>query len=243
MRVVTLKINDREMSGRDDENILQVARENGIDIPTLCQVDGLSEWGGCRLCLVEIEGSNKLSPACVTRVSEGMRVTTTSDRLQGYRRSIVEMLFTEGNHICSVCVSNNNCELQDMSHELKIDHISLPYFFPSKKVDASHDKFVYDANRCILCTRCVRACDEVEGAHTWDVAGRGLKSHLVSDLQQPWGDSDTCTSCGKCVQVCPTGALYEKGMAAGEMVKKTEFIAYITEMRKDSAENPEGDDR
>ncbi|MBS1992424.1 MAG: bidirectional hydrogenase complex protein HoxU [Cyanobacteria bacterium SZAS LIN-3] len=233
MRVVTLRINDQEMSGRDDQNILHVAREHGIEIPTLCQLDGISDWGGCRLCLVEVKNSPKLVPACVTNVHEGMEITTDSPRLAGYRKTIVEMLFTEGNHICSVCVSNNNCELQDTAHDLKVDHITLPYRYPQRSVDASHDRFVFDANRCILCTRCVRVCDEVEGAHTWDIAGRGIKSQLISDLHQPWGDSPSCTSCGKCVQVCPTGALYEKGKAAGEMEKNPEFLVYLAEMKED----------
>ena len=235
MRVVTLNINGQEISGRDDETILQVARDHGVSIPTLCQLDGISEWGGCRLCLVEIEGSSKLAASCVTRVSEGIVVNTESPRLHSYRKSIIEMLFTEGNHVCSVCVSNNNCELQDRAHDLKLDHISLPYRYPKKQVDATHERFVFDPNRCILCTRCVRVCDEVEGAHTWDVAGRGIKSELISDLHQPWGDSPSCTSCGKCVQVCPTGALYEKGNAAGEMVKDPKFLVYLAEMKEDKS--------
>lgn len=235
MRVVTLNINGQEISGRDDETILQVARDHGVSIPTLCQLDGISEWGGCRLCLVEIEGTSKLAASCVTRVSEGIVVNTDSPRLHSYRKSIIEMLFTEGNHICSVCVSNNNCELQDRAHDLQLDHISLPYRYPQKLVDATHERFVFDPNRCILCTRCVRVCDEVEGAHTWDVAGRGIKSELISDLHQPWGDSPSCTSCGKCVQVCPTGALYEKGKAAGEMVKDPKFLVYLAEMKEDKS--------
>jgi bidirectional [NiFe] hydrogenase diaphorase subunit len=235
MRVVTLKVNGQEMSGRDDENILHVARDNGINIPTLCQLDGISEWGGCRLCLVEIEGNPKLLASCVTNVSEGMVVNTDSPRLASYRKTIVEMLFTEGNHVCSVCVSNNNCELQDVSHELKIDHISLPYRYPLKEIDASHERFVFDPNRCILCTRCVRVCDEVEGAHTWDIAGRGIQSQLISDLHQPWGESPSCTSCGKCVEVCPTGALFEKGKAAGEMVKDPKFLVYLAEMKEEKS--------
>jgi len=235
MRVVTLTINGRETSGRDDESILQVARAHEIQIPTLCQLEGISEWGGCRLCLVQIEGNPKLVPACVTLVSEGMVVQTNSPRLDGYRRMITEMLFTEGNHICSVCVSNGNCELQSLSQELNVDHISLPYLYPKRSVDASHDRFVFDANRCVLCTRCIRVCDEVEGAHTWDMAGRGIGSHLVSDLNQPWGESSSCTSCGKCVQVCPTGALFEKGKGAGEMVKNNEFLVYLEVMKENQS--------
>jgi bidirectional [NiFe] hydrogenase diaphorase subunit len=233
MRVVTLTINGQDVTGRDDESILQVSRMHQIRIPTLCQLDGISIWGGCRLCVVQIEGLAKLMPACATLVTEGMVVHTESDRLTAYRRSIVEMLFTEGNHICSVCVSNGHCDLQSMAQRLGIDHISLPYRYPRRTVDASHQRFAFDANRCILCTRCVRVCDEVETAHTWDVAGRGIDSQVITDLAQPWGDSSTCTSCGKCVQVCPTGALFTKGSAMGEMVKHRSFVRYLTEMREE----------
>ncbi len=232
MRVVTLTINGQHVSGREDESILHIAREHEIDIPTLCYLDGLSAWGGCRLCLVHVEGNNKLLPACVTNVSEGMTVKTESEQLARYRRMIVEMLYTEGNHICSVCVSNGNCELQDSAQHQRIDHISLPYRFPKRSVDASHEQFAFDANRCILCTRCVRVCDEVEGAHTWDIAGRGIESHLIADMNQPWGESTSCTSCGKCVEVCPTGALFDKGKGAGEMVKHNEFLTYLEQMRE-----------
>jgi len=236
MRVVTFKINDHEVSGRDDETILKVARDHDTNIPTLCQLDGISVWGGCRLCLVEIEGNPKLMTACTTTVTEGMAVRTQSERLDRYRRMIVEMLFTEGNHVCSVCVSNGNCELQTTAQVLRIDHISLPYRNPQRHVDASHERFVFDENRCILCTRCIRVCDEVEGAHTWDMSGRGIQSKLVTDLHQVWGDSTSCTSCGKCVQVCPTGALFEKGKAAGEMHKYPEFLVYLSQMREERHE-------
>jgi bidirectional [NiFe] hydrogenase diaphorase subunit len=235
MKVVTLTIDGQDVSGRDDESVLQVAREHQLSIPTLCQLDGLSAVGACRLCVVHVEGTPKLLPACTTLVTEGMVVRTTSDRLAGYRRMIVEMLFSEGNHICSVCVSNGHCDLQSMAQRLGIDHIGLPYRYPRRAVDASHERFAFDANRCILCTRCVRVCDEIEGAHTWDVLGRGVRSQVVTDLHQPWGESTSCTSCGKCVQVCPTGALFSKGKSAGEMVKHREFLVYLSEMRGERA--------
>src|SRR6476469_8219167 len=113
--VKTLKIDGRDFSAREHETILDVARQNGIFIPRMCELEGLSTVGACRLCLVEVKGSNKLLPSCVTRVEEGMEVTTTSERLQNYRRMIVELLFAERNHICSVCVSNGHCELQTMA--------------------------------------------------------------------------------------------------------------------------------
>jgi bidirectional [NiFe] hydrogenase diaphorase subunit len=230
--VVTLKINDQDVSGREDETILQVAQEHDIFIPTLCHMDSLSDVGACRLCLVEIKGNSRLVPACIACVREGMEVFTQSTQLTKYRRMLVEMLLTEGNHICSVCVVNGHCELQNLAVGLGIDHVTLPYMSPQRGVDASNDRFVLDHNRCVLCTRCVRVCGEVEGAHTWDVMGRGIQSCVITDLHQPWGTSETCTSCGKCVQVCPTGALFEKGRAVGEMSKHGSFITALAKMRE-----------
>lgn len=231
-KVKTLTIDGQEISAREDETILEVARENGIFIPTLCHIEGLSAVGGCRLCLVEIKGVTKLFPACTTTVQEGMEVSTNSERLAKYRKMTLELLFAEGNHICSVCVSNGNCELQSLAWKTGLDHIHVPYLHPTRKVDASHDRFVIDHNRCILCTRCVRVCDEVEGAHTWDVMGRGVKSQVITDLHQPWGTSPSCTTCGKCVNVCPTGALFEKGKSVAEMTKRRDFLPYLATMRK-----------
>jgi bidirectional [NiFe] hydrogenase diaphorase subunit len=230
-RVVTFRMDDRDLSGRDDESILEIARENGIHIPTLCFLDGLSQWGGCRLCLVEVKGTAKLLPACSTQIAEGMEVTTHSERLSNYRRMVIEMLFAEGNHICSVCVSNGHCELQNQAVSHGIDHIRLPYLYDKRAVDASHPLFGMDENRCILCTRCVRVCDEIEGAHTWDVSARGIKSRVITDFDEPWGGSATCTSCGKCVQVCPTGSLFAKGVSPGEQTKRAEFVEYLRAQR------------
>lgn len=229
--VVTLKINGRDVSARASETILRVARENGVRIPTLCWLDGLSGWGGCRLCLVEISGSEKLLPACMTRAAEGMDISTDTDRLRRYRRMTVEMLFAERNHICSVCVSNGHCELQNLAQSLGVTHVDMPYRHPKLSVDSSHDLFRLDDNRCVMCTRCVRVCDEVEGAHTWDVMGRGIDCRVITDLNQPWGDSETCTSCGKCVRVCPTGALTRKGTSVAEMQKDSTFLGYLSLMR------------
>jgi bidirectional [NiFe] hydrogenase diaphorase subunit len=229
--VVTLQIDGRDVSATAQQKLLQVARENGVKIPTLCFLEGLSIYGGCRLCLVEVEGSNKLLPACTTAVSEGMKVVTSSPRLQKYRKMIVEMLLSERNHICSVCVSNGNCELQWLAQNLGVDHIRFSYLYPDAAVDASHDRFVLDQNRCVLCTRCVRVCDEIEGAHTWDVMGRGIASLVITDLAEPWGESQSCTSCGKCVNVCPTGALSLKGKSVAEMSKQKQFLPYLTMMR------------
>src|SRR5690348_2567900 len=128
--VKTLKIDGRDFSAGPEETILDVARQNKIFIPRLCELEGLSTVGACRLCLVEIKGSNKLQPSCVTQVEEGMEITTSSERLQNYRRMIIELLFSERNHICSVCVANGNCELQFLAQKLDILHIPYPYRNP-----------------------------------------------------------------------------------------------------------------
>ena len=231
-QVPTLQIDGQDVSARVGATVLEAAREAGIDIPTLCHVDGLSIPGACRMCLVEVEGSNKLLPACCTRVTEGMKVRTRSPRLDRYRQLIIEMFLAERNHVCSVCVSNGHCELQDLAQSHGIDHVELQYRWPQTRVDSSHDRFRLDHNRCILCTRCVRVCDEIEGAHTKDVAGRGIDSMIINDLMQAWGDSETCTSCGKCVHVCPTGALSEKGRSVAEMTKQRQFLPYLSLMRE-----------
>ncbi len=153
--VKTLTIDGVEVSALRGATILEVAREHDIQIPTLCHLEGLSDVGACRLCLVEIKGSNKLLPACVATVFEGMEVSTNTERLQKHRRMILEMLFAERNHICPVCVSNGHCELQTLGQEQGLTHIRLPYRNPSLKVDASHERFTVDHNRCVLCMRCV----------------------------------------------------------------------------------------
>jgi len=231
VRIKTLTIDGKEVSAREGETILQVARENGIEIPTLCYLEGLEPIGACRLCLVEVKGFNRLVPACVTQVEEGMEVVTNSERLIKYRQMILELLFSERNHICSVCVVNGHCELQRLAQRLGVTHIRFPYRYPNLPIDASHERFVIDHNRCVLCTRCVRVCDEIEGAHVWDVMGRGINSRIIADLNQPWGTSEVCTSCGKCVHVCPTGALFEKGKAVAEMEKRRQFLPYLAIMR------------
>ncbi len=231
-RIVTFTIDGREVGAREDQSVLEVAWENKIFIPTLCDLPGLSTPGACRLCLVEVKGINKLLPACVTRVAEGMEVTVNSDRLAGIRRGILELLFAERNHVCAVCVANGHCDLQALAQRLGMTHVHFPYQYPKLPVDASHERFMVDHNRCILCARCVRVCDEIEGAHTWDMSSRGVDCRVITDLAQPWGKSESCTGCGKCVQVCPTGALSEKGKSVAEMSKRRQFLPYLTLMRE-----------
>ena len=229
--VKTLTIDEREVSARAGQTLLEVAKENDVPLPTLCHLDGLSDVGACRLCLVEIKGSNKLLPACVTTVQEGMEVSTDTERLRKHRRTILELLFAERNHVCSVCVSNNHCELQAMAQEQGLTHIRLPYRYAGYSVDASHERFTVDHNRCILCQRCVRVCAEVEGAHIWDTMGRGIECLVITELNDEWGITN-CTKCGKCVQVCPTGALFDKSKLGIDHPKNPEFLPYLNLMRE-----------
>lgn len=232
MSVRTLEIDGRTITGLEGQTIFAAAWNSGIRIPRLCHLGGLSDPGACRLCLVEIEGQKKLQPACLTKVAEDMVVRTSTEALNSHRRLIVELLLAEGNHFCSVCVANGACELQDLAAALGVDHVRLTPQYPKRGVDLSHERFGLDHNRCVLCTRCVRVCDEIEGAHTWDVAGRGRNSRVVADLDEPWRDSETCTGCGKCVQVCPTGALFLKGSTVAEMRKDRSFLRYIVTARE-----------
>jgi bidirectional [NiFe] hydrogenase diaphorase subunit len=228
----TVTIDGRTVRAFEGETVLAAASRAGIPIPTLCYVEGLSVWGGCRVCVVEVADEAPLRLACATPITDEMEIATSSERLVEHRRQLVELLFAEGNHICSVCVSNGACELQDLAAGLQVDHIRFDYQFPQLPVDASHPRFGLDHNRCILCTRCVRVCAEVEGANVWTVASRGYQSRLVAELDQPWGESMSCTSCGKCVAVCPTGALFDKGSGVGEMRRDRTVVDFLTTARE-----------
>jgi bidirectional [NiFe] hydrogenase diaphorase subunit len=217
---VKLKIDNIDVVVPEGTMILQAARANGIAIPTLCDLEGLTPYGGCRLCMVEIHGSPKLFAACVTPVSMGMEVVTQSDKLREYRKNAIQFILAERTHICSVCVANNSCELQKLANELGVDHVMFERDWTSHPIDSTHDFLVIDRNRCILCTRCMRVCDEIEGVHTLDLKMRGKDEQVIIDYDDKWGESASCTSCRKCAKVCPVGAIYVEGESLSETKDK-----------------------
>jgi len=218
MNKISVTINDQPYEVEMNATILQTCKQLGIEILTMCHLEGLSDSGACRLCLVEVEGINKLLPACTTKLAANMIIRTDTDRIKNINASLPNF-FAERNHVCSVCVANGKCDLQKLGYKVGMDHIRYPYLFPQCEMDSSHPWYVLDHNRCILCTRCVRVCGEVEGAYNWDVMNRGNQVRIISDFNTPWGDSDTCTSCGKCLHACPTGAIWPKAIVQGQLEK------------------------
>ncbi len=211
---ITLTIDGQRCVGQEGQTILEIASAHNISIPTLCHLKHLSPWGGCRMCIVEIVGSPKVVPACSTPAVDGKQVVTNSASLHNLRRQTLELLFSERNHICPFCPMNHgDCELQAQGYRHGIDSIRFEYLYPAWPVDVSGKYLGLDHNRCILCTRCVRTCEEMEGVHALDISHRGAKNHVVVDLGANFGASDSCTSCGACVAACPTGALFDKAAA------------------------------
>ncbi len=235
MNTLTLTIDGKTCTGAAGQTILEIAQANGIEIPTLCYMKEVSPWGGCRMCIVEVAGIPKPVPSCATPATDGSVVVTKNERLDHLRKLTLELLFSERNHICPICPMNKgDCELQMSGYKFGIDGIRYPYLYPAFPVDLSGKYLGLDHNRCILCTRCVRVCDEIEGAHTLDLGNRGVKSQIIVDLNTTFGASTTCTNCGACVSACPTGALFDKDAAFRGVLKRS------AQVRTTCAECPVG---
>ncbi|MBS7658854.1 MAG: molybdopterin-dependent oxidoreductase [Candidatus Bathyarchaeia archaeon] len=209
MKEIILKIDGKEVKGKEGDTILDVCKANGIYIPTLCYLEGLTPYGGCRLCVVEIEGEKKLHTACTYPAKNGLIVKTNTEMLNNYRKKIIELLFAEKNHYCMFCEKSGNCELQELAYKFKLYNLSLPMLNPKLHVDATGKYFAIDHNRCVLCSRCIRACDEIVGLHVLDFSERGNRTFVAADFKDPIGNS-SCIECGLCMQVCPTGAIFDK---------------------------------
>ncbi len=208
--MVNITIDGQNLQVPEGTTVLRAAQSAGIHIPTLCDHPELTPYGGCRLCLVEVEGARTLQPSCTLPASSNMVVRTDSERIRSARKFVLTLIFSERNHFCPYCqVSGGDCELQNSAYDEGMTHWPLQPNWQRQDVDASNQYFVLDHNRCILCRRCVRACGELVGNYTLGFEQRGAKSILVADLGVPLGES-TCVSCGTCVQVCPTGALIDR---------------------------------
>ena len=231
MNNISIEIDDKKLEVEEGKTILDVCRAQDIEMLTMCHLKGVLDIGACRLCLVEIEGVSRLLSACTTKVAANMIIRTNTERIKKYQRITTELFFAERNHVCSVCVANGKCELQKLGYKVGMDRIRYPFLFPQCEVDTSHAWYVIDHNRCIMCTRCVRVCNEVEGAHNWDVMNRGYNVRIISDFNTPWGESETCTSCGKCLHACPTGAIWPKAIVQGQLEKNPGMINELMEKR------------
>lgn len=211
--MVQITINGKQVEVPEGTTVLRAAEMAGIHIPKLCDHKELTPYGGCRLCIVEVQGVRVPMASCTLPVNNGMVVNTETEALKKSRKFVLSMLFSERNHFCPFCqVSGGDCELQNAAYHEEMTHWPIQPGWNTFAVDTSHPYFVLDNNRCILCRRCVRACAEMAGNFTLSVAERGAKSMVVADTDVPLGES-TCIKCGSCVQVCPTGALIDKTSA------------------------------
>ena len=211
--MIKLTIDDKTIEVQEGTTVLEAAEAAGLYVPTLCHHPQLTPYGGCRLCMVEVEGARTLQPSCTLPATDGMVVKTNTEKVLNARKFVLTLIFSERNHFCMYCpVSDGDCELQNRAYDEDMTHWDLQPNWQPFEVDASHPFIILDNNRCILCRRCVRACGELVGNYTLGFEERGADSLLVADYNVPLGES-TCISCGTCVQICPTGALIDRQSA------------------------------
>ena len=211
---VNVMIDGRTVTVVEGTSVMRAAAEAGISIPKLCATDCLEAYGSCRLCLVEIDGRKGTPASCTTPASEGMVVSTQSPRLAKLRKGVLELYISDHPLDCLTCAANGDCELQDMAGEVGLrevrygdqgkNHLDAP-------TDASNPYFSFDASKCIVCSRCVRACEEVQGTFALTIQGRGFDAKVSAGIGETFLDSE-CVSCGACVQHCPTATLTEKSV-------------------------------
>ena len=224
---VTLTIDGFAVTVPEGTSIMRAAMETGIQIPKLCATDMVDAFGSCRLCLVEIEGRNGTPSSCTTPVAAGMVVKTQTGKLKDIRRGVMELYISDHPLDCLTCAANGDCELQDMAGVVGLRDVRYGYDgenhvharragdgaenFRWMKKDESNPYFTYDPSKCIVCSRCVRACEEVQGTFALTIEGRGFESRVSAGMHQPFIESE-CVSCGACVQACPTATLREKSV-------------------------------
>ena len=223
--MVTLDIDGQAVTVAVGTSIMRAAMELGVKVPKLCATDSLEPFGSCRLCLVEIEGRKGTPASCTTPVAPGMRVKTQTARLAALRKGVMELYISDHPLDCLTCAANGDCELQDMAGAVGLrdvrygydgdNHVSARRGLDSniryKPKDELNPYFTFDPAKCIVCSRCVRACEEVQGTFALTIDGRGFASHVSAGQDDGFFDSD-CVSCGACVQACPTATLTEKSI-------------------------------
>ncbi|QEZ45763.1 formate dehydrogenase subunit alpha [Cupriavidus oxalaticus] len=216
-QLVTLEIDGVSVTVPAGTSVMRAAMEAEVSVPKLCATDSLKAFGSCRLCLVEIEGRRGYPASCTTPVEAGMKVKTQSDKLADLRRGVMELYISDHPLDCLTCPTNGNCELQDMAGVVGLREVRYNDGGPEAKPIATHTAlekdesnpyFTYDASKCIVCNRCVRACEETQGTFALTISGRGFDSRVSPGTSQPFMESD-CVSCGACVQACPTATLTE----------------------------------
>ena len=204
-----MKINGIEISVPADYTILEAARENGIDIPTLCYLKDVSKTGACRMCIVEIKGARALQASCVYPVSEGLEVYTNTKKVRDQRRVTLELLLSDHDRKCLSCPRNQKCELQTLADELGVTDIPFEGEMNEYDIDDVSPSIVRDNNKCVLCRRCVNMCKNVQTVSVIDTMERGFKTKVGSAFDMNLADT-ACVNCGQCIISCPTGALREK---------------------------------
>ena len=208
--MIKLTVNELPVEVELGSTVLEAVQKAGFNVPTLCYHPKLVPYGACRLCLVEVEGARTLQPSCTVPATEGMKVHTDTEKTKAARHFVLSMLFSERNHFCMYCqATDGDCDLQQAAYNEGMNHWPITPAYKPYYVDTSHPDFILDNNRCIICRRCVRTCSELVGNHTLGIEERGSANILVADGNVPLGES-TCISCGNCVQVCPTGALFDR---------------------------------
>ncbi|MFO0511115.1 MAG: formate dehydrogenase subunit alpha, partial [Gammaproteobacteria bacterium] len=211
---VTIEIDGMPVQVPAGTSVMRAAAEAGVSIPKLCATDTLEAFGSCRLCLVEIEGRNGTPASCTTPVAEGMKVHTQTGKLKSLRRGVMELYISDHPLDCLTCSANGDCELQDMAGAVGLREVRYGYdganHLDAKK-DETNPYFTFDPSKCIVCSRCVRACDEVQGTLALTISGRGFESKVAASVDEKFIDSE-CVSCGACVKACPTATLIEKSV-------------------------------
>ncbi len=207
--LVTLTIDEKEIKVEKGTTILDAARKNGIDIPTLCFLKEINEVGDCRMCIVEVEGRRGIATSCIQKVEEGMVVHTNSQKVLEARHVILDLIISNHAKDCLTCTRSGNCELQNLATKFNISTIEFEGKRYKHKIDDLSPSIVRDFNKCILCRRCVAACKNVQKIGAIDCINRGFDSCISTAYDKSLNDVN-CTNCGQCIQACPTGALHEK---------------------------------